>query len=387
MITFSIAVTFFFAAFYVWLFGNYLTGWKRIPEFVPGPVSAASADRITVIIAARNEEQHISASIRHIRRQTLPAHLFEVIYVNDHSEDGTLALLEKELAGEEHLHFISLTDTCSKKQAISAALRIAKGNIIVTTDADCVFESEWLATVYAFYQQHDAMLVSAPVSFIPRAGFWQGWQYLEFSGLIGIGGASIRNRNPNMCNGANLSYRKQVFEEVNGYRDNLHLLSGDDEFLMHKVFAQYPEKVFFLKSRKAIVQTPAHRKLSDFVQQRMRWASKSGHYTNKKITVTLMGAYFFNLWLFVLLVSSFINSRYLPLFAGLFFVKTILEYLFFHSVLEFFQRKKLLFYVIPAELFHVIYVLLIGVLGSFVPYRWKGRTSSPATGNAQAIAR
>jgi len=71
--------------------------------------------------------------------------------------------------------------------------------------------------------------------------------------------------------------KKSIFE-VNGYADNMHVISGDDEFLMHKIFKKYPNQVQFLHQKEAIVLTGANGTLSQLTEQRKRWVSKSTKY-------------------------------------------------------------------------------------------------------------
>src|SRR5690606_5203635 len=122
-------------------------------------------------------------------------------------------------------------------------------------------------------------------------------QTLEFLYLIGLGAASIGNREASTCNGANLAYRKDIFMELNGFQGIEELASGDDELFLHKVAAKYPEKIGFCKSREAVVYTEAKDSLSSFISQRKRWASKSTHYKKKAIVYLGVGVWLFNVFL------------------------------------------------------------------------------------------
>ena len=153
-----------------------------------------------------------------------------------------------------------------------------------------------------FYVSKAAKFISAPVSYFTtehrtknaELGAWIAMldimQAVEFAGLIAIGAASIAKRSPNMCNGANIAYPKKIFYQVNGFEGYSNIASGDDEFLMHKIFALSTEprqltgqNVYFLKNKEATVFTRPAKKLSQFIAQRKRWASKWGKYTDIKI--------------------------------------------------------------------------------------------------------
>lgn len=365
--------------FYIVLMSTYRRGWKQIPAFEA--IKNSPALFVTVIVPARNEVQNIVRILNCLQRQNYPVDSFEIILADDHSDDQTIAVANS--LGIYNLRIIELAKIPGKrykKAAITEAIKQAKGDIIVTTDADCAMSADWLTTIVLFFEQTNAALVSGPVLFdwdntshTPTTNFLLTIQQLEFAGLVGIGGAALQLKFPNMCNGANLAYRRQVFEEVGGYMGNDNLLSGDDEFLMHKVFSCYPDKVHFLKHPAAIVKTPPSFTWGQFLGQRMRWVSKSTKYSDKRITAVLAMAYLFNLLIVVSLIAGFFSPYYWVLFGLQLGAKIIVEYFFYSPILRFFGLPKLRNYIIPAEPFHIGYVLAIGILGNFGTYNWKGR--------------
>ena len=176
-----------------------------------------------------------------------------------------------------------------------------------------------------------------------------------------------------MCNGANLAYEKKVFYEVNGFEGIDNIASGDDMLLMHKIQKLYPEKISYLKSPFAIVQTQPARTIKGFISQRIRWASKADKYPDIKITVVLFLVYLFNAWLFLIAISSIFYSQIIYLFLGLLMTKIIVELFFIYPVTSFFKKQKLLWWFIPSQPFHIFYTLLAGWLGKFGSYTWKER--------------
>jgi cellulose synthase/poly-beta-1,6-N-acetylglucosamine synthase-like glycosyltransferase len=91
------------------------------------------------------------------------------------------------------------------------------------------------------------------VVFFEEKSYFERLQTLEFLYLIGLGAATIGNKKPSTCNGANLAYTKEVFEELKGFQGIDDLASGDDELFLHKVAAKYPDKIGFCKSFDALV--------------------------------------------------------------------------------------------------------------------------------------
>src|SRR6185312_673056 len=143
--------------------------------------------------------------------------------------------------------------------------------------------------------------------------------------------------------------------------------------LMHKIQKVYPDKIMFLKSPEMIMQTKLTENFRDFMNQRIRWASKADKYTDKKITTVLFLVYLLNAWIFILGISSFFFIKAFYIFLITIFIKTIVELLFLYPIAKFFGKQKLLWWFVPAQPFHILYTLVAGWLGKFGSYRWKGR--------------
>lgn len=397
-----------FAAYCVLIVG-YLRRWKAIPAFSssgarsPGPSSGslasgtpargASSTRITVLIPARNEEAGILDCLRSLALQTYPKDRFEVIVLDDHSTDNTAeVVLRYAASGAFSLRCLRIAGvplppglTAYKKFAIEVGVGAASGELIVTTDADCFFDPQWLATLAAFYQEKDAKFIAAPVR-IGR-GLTTGplasrrglsllgiFQTLDFITLQGITGAAVYSRFHSMCNGANMAYAREAFYEAGGYKGIDHIPSGDDMLLMHKIYLLYPDRVFFLKSRAAIVSTHPETRWKGFVNQRVRWASKADTYDDRRIFWVLLLVYLVNASFVALLVGAFFNYWWLWLLLVLMAAKTIVEYPFVRSVASFFGQQPLMVYFPLLQPLHILYTVVVGWLGKFGSYSWKDRT-------------
>ena len=383
---FFIAITIFLLIPYLILILYYSKSWNNLPDYISKFFfNPDELPFISIIIAARNEENNIAKCIRTINEQTYPANKFELIIVNDHSTDNTTEIIKS--FPNENIHLIDLDEFTQgrklnsyKKKSIETALKFAKGELIVTTDADCIVPPKWIETIVSFYKETESVFIAAPVVF-SNAGVQESFgkkllvifQSLDFMTLQGITGASVSNKIHNMCNGANLAYTKNAFYAVNGFEGIDNIASGDDMLLMHKIQQQFPYKIRFLKSKDAIVETGAEESLSGFINQRIRWASKSDKYADKKITSVLILVYFLNVWLFVLGISSFFSIHIFYLFIGALALKVMIELIFMIPVAKFFERQKLLYYFIPAQPFHILYTIIAGWLGKFGNYKWKGR--------------
>lgn len=355
----------------------FLIGWLKIPKR-NSAVKSDEYNSFTVIISARNEAHCIGKNLQNLFQQTYPLQFFEVIIINDHSTDNTLEVLHL-FQSEYQQYPIRIIDlsqypaVSNKKQAITLGVEMASYNWIILTDADCIRHHNWLQSVNNFIAQHSAVqLIYAPV--VLQANNWfEKLQSLEFSGLLGIGAASIQMGRPNMCSAANLVFKKKVFEQVNGYQGNQHIASGDDEFLMHKIHKQFPGTLAFLKDSESIVSTSSAPTLNDFIEQRKRWVSKSTKYENKGITLILVGAYLLNLLILLFILLLVIDLHYAVIGIGVLLIKTIIEGVFLYRVLKFFRIESYIWLLPLAAPLHVIYVVVIGLLANSKSYQWKGR--------------
>ncbi len=381
-----LTILFLFAA-YSGLIIYYGSCWRRIPNSKFKIQN--SKFKISIIIPARNEEQNIKACLDSILQQNYPADFFEVIVVDDHSTDNTAAIVLCYETG--NIKLISLKDFTNgeqinsyKKKAIETAIDKSTGELIISTDADCIVPPNWLQIIANFYQQTDASFIVMPVKFIHKNNWLNIFQSLDFMTLQGITGAAVHNKMLSMCNGANLAYRKKSFEAVDGFKGIDGIASGDDMLLMHKIFEREPDKVLYLKSPEVIVQTQAMPTVKDFFNQRIRWASKADQYKDKRIFWVLLLVYLVNLLLIILpLFAWFYNIQYsifnfqFSMFAFwvlLLLSKTITELFFLFPVANFFGNKRLLWFFPLAQPFHIFYTVIAGWLGKFGNYQWKGRT-------------
>ncbi len=383
MLLISITIILFIP--YVWLLLYYRSAWKRIPDFGATQNAYSELPFISIIIAARNEEENIGKCIQSILGQTYPTKKYEIIVTDDHSTDKTVSIIES--FGRDNIRVLHLADFVSgqtinsyKKKSIDAALKFANGELIVTTDADCMVLPGWLATIAAFYKEKSPVFVAMPVTFnnpVREDSFFMKvfkiFQSLDFLALQGITGAAVSKKIHAMCNGANLAYKKEVFFKVGGFEGIDKLASGDDMLLMQKIQAQYPDEIAFLKSKEVIVNTAPAETLKDFMNQRIRWASKTGSYTDKKIISVLLLVYLLNVWVLFLGILSCFFSEALSIFIISLLLKTLAELLFMFPVSRFFGKEKQLWWFLPAQPFHILYTVIAGWLGQFGSYQWKGR--------------
>ena len=334
---------------------------------------------VSIIIPFRNEKDKILKNLNSLERQNYPIDKYEIIYVNDSSSDDSIEILEKGKKNN-NIKIISVPDTFApnahKKRAIKYGIENAKGEIIVTTDADCTYNQDWLRTLLKYLDDKTAF-VSGPVEFEDTGKFFAKLQKIEFAGLVISGAGLIGMNKPAICNAANIAYRKKIFNEVNGFEDQLQLSSGDDELLMQKIRKKTGYKIQFCLDKKAVVKTNPNKTLKQFYQQRKRWASKSLFYTDKLLILKLILIFFFYLSLPIQLVFSiFIPVKFLLLLIISILLKSFSEYLVLKKGTGLLFENKILRPFIFAEILHIPYIIISGISGIFGNFTWKNRTIS-----------
>jgi cellulose synthase/poly-beta-1,6-N-acetylglucosamine synthase-like glycosyltransferase len=351
-----------------------ITGWRRLKSYVPSVQDHTT--KVTVLIAARNEEERIHLTIEDILAQDYPKVLTEIIIVDDHSTDRTSQIILS--YAKRGVHLIQLNEdkplNSYKKKAIADAIAHSSGELMVCTDADCSMGPQWLSTIVNAYETKGYVMISSPVAYFEERNLFERMQTLEFYYLIGIGAAFIGNNRASNCNGANLAYQKETFYAVGGFKGIDDLASGDDELLLQKVAAQYPGKIGFLKNEKAIVYTHAKHTLDEFLQQRRRWASKSVKYKDKKVTAMTVGIWLFNVSMLLNAFLGFFDGYFLKLFIIQFALKYLFEFIYLLPIATFFKRAGLMVLLILIIPIHIVYFVYVGLMGNSRKYVWKGRT-------------
>lgn len=373
MIAFYTFLSFLLTGLYLLVLAYLIKGWSTIKH--PKLSQQYYKTKVTVLIAARDEEDNIAETIDDLLAQDYPRELTEIIIVDDHSTDNTAGIILSYANRGIKLLQLKADQALNsyKKKAITEAIARSTGDLLVATDADCRMDSKWLSTVVGYYETYNPVMISSPVTYFHEKTFFERLQTLEFSFLIGIGAAFIGNGHASTCNGANLAYRKDVFYEVGGFKGIDNLASGDDELLLQKVAKVYPGRIGFLKDREAIVYTYAKPNLSSFIQQRRRWASKSTHYKDKSVVALAVGIWLFNLSLLFNVVGGIFYSEFYKILGIELLFKILFEGTFLIMVTSFFNRKSLVKWLLLLSPIHIFYVVYVGLIGNSRKYAWKGR--------------
>ena len=374
---FVILLLIFLSLIYIYKMVDYFLGLLKLR---PGTSSATPT--FQVLIPARNEEDTIASCLNSIINQTYSKERYKIAVIDDHSTDKTAEIVRKfEQKFPDLVQLLQYKKNhphkAYKKAAIQYGIEHTDSEIIATIDADCVAQPTWLEGIARHYDK-DVGMVSGFILIHPafEKTLFHKIQSLEFLSLVTTGAGAIGNGHPVISNGANLSYRRCVFEEVDGFKDIDSVPSGDDDLLMQKIHHLTSWRIRFAIEKNTHNYTRPVENVKAFLNQRTRWASKSAHYRQKSLVAFLVSVYLFYLFLFLWPVWLILGVSWGGLLLG-FVAKWGADYLITQKGAAFTQRKDLLKYFPFAQFFQIPYILWVGVKGLSGNYEWKGRQNSP----------
>ena len=331
-----------------------------------GRGEALAASSVSIVIAARNEEDGIFDCLESVLNQTLQA---EVIVVDDGSTDKTAEIIAE---FGPTITLIRATGGTGKRSALELGIEAAQGDIVLLTDADSVVPPRWVESMLAYFDEKTGF-VAGPVQFEGGRGVFDRMVALEWAGLMGICVGAIGAGRPINCSGANIAYRKEAYRSVSGFEAMGGLTSGDDELLMQRIAEETDWEIQFAASRDAIVTSQAPQTVSEFLAQRKRWASKGGYYSRAWHVIMNIAIWFFYAALPISMVVAFWNpDLWAPVLLVL-GVKMVIELSILLQSTLFYGNVRLLrtyFWALP---FQVGYVVWAGAAGLFGNYEWKSR--------------
>ncbi|MGB3775515.1 MAG: glycosyltransferase [Leeuwenhoekiella sp.] len=330
----------------------------------------------SICIAFRNESNNLFELLNSLKDLSYPDDLFEILLVDDHSNDNSVEIIadfcKKNARFGSKIRVLrqKTAQQSGKKSALTNAIQNAKNEFIITTDADCLVNRNWLHGFNTFIISSRKTFIAAPVALEENSrGILNSFQQLDFLSLQGatVGGFGIKK--PFLCNGANLCFSKSRFFELKGYEGNDQIASGDDLFLMQKFLKNDREAVGYLKSKNAIVYTKSQKNCNQLINQRKRWAAKASHFKDP-IGVLVSWIVFLGNVAFVLAVLYLSSSIYLLI---LIVLKTLADFLLIAQSADFFSKKNHLSGFLISFIIHPFFTIYIAVASQFQTFKWKGR--------------
>ncbi len=361
---------------YLFLIGQFILGFGKISLFRLEAKPAQT--KFSIIIPFRDEAEYLPALLKSIEALNYPKQYFEIIFVDDDSQDNSLELIARHFDDDTQSNIKVIPNhrltKSPKKDAITSAIKKAKHEWIITTDADCELPKYWLDSFDQYIQKNNVVSIAAPVTYKEEQSFLEQFQILDILSLQGatIGGFGINK--PFLCNGANFAYKKSIFEKLNGFKGNTTIASGDDIFLLEKIVKAHPKQLHYLKCQHAIVKTKSQPTWNALFSQRVRWSAKTSQYNNWFGKVTGLVVLLMNLLVIINLILICFGVINIKILFYILVIKFSIDFLLIYKSAVFFNQKHILKSYALGFILYLFFSVYIAIASLFLGYTWKGRS-------------
>jgi len=354
---------------------NLYKAWYHIPkEQWNEPLTQRS---FSIIIAIRNEEENLQKLFDSLRKINYPLHLFEIIFVNDHSEDSSITLIESFVKENTDLqiHLINLSpQENGKKVALQKAYALSQYELLLMTDGDCQVPKDWISITNQYFHNSAIKMLLGGIRIVAYPHFIQKFQALDVLAMIGSSAGAVALNNPIMNKGANLALGKSILSTIDMAALRTEMASGDDLFMLHETVKVYGAKsVRFIKESAHFVDTIAQDSFSELIHQRLRWVSKSKAYSQWFLIATSLVIFFQNISLVLLFFYGIYNSQFLLVFIQIILIKMAIDYFFLKNISSFVGQKKLMAAYPLTAIIYPFFVSFTAIAGQFSSFKWKNR--------------
>ncbi|MBE8725245.1 glycosyltransferase family 2 protein [Flavobacterium hungaricum] len=343
-------------------------GFKRIKNYQKSTLEPQA--NFTIIVPFRNEKENLPILLESLSKLNYPADLFEVILVDDASnEKFQVSGFRFQVSIIENIR----VSNSPKKDAITTAMKHVKTDWVITTDADCIVPQNWLLTFDNYIQEHHVSMLAGAVTYQCKNSLLHHFQQLDLTSLQGATIGSFGLNKGFMCNGANFAYRKSLFEALNGFEGNDKIASGDDVFLLQKAIEKFPEEVHYLKAPEAIVTTKPTEDWRSLFYQRVRWAAKTSSY--KSVFGKSLGliVFFGNLSIVIGFFLMAFHVLQYPIFVLFFFSKFLIDFVLLFKTNRFLTKTKIKSLLL-SSLIYPFFSSAVALYSLFGSYEWKDRS-------------
>jgi len=359
-------IIFIILLLYISLLLLVMSGMHAVTEI---DINKQSKTAFSILVPFKNEAENLTLLLKSLKKLNYPSELFEIIMIDDNSDDNSVSIITNFDLPNIQLLSTKNTSKQGKKEALELGVSQAKNDWIITTDADCQLPPDWLLAYNTAILQSDTKMVLAPVAFFDNASFIGQLQHIEFLSLQAMTIAGCAWGKPFLSNGANLGFLKTAFQQVNGYKGNKHIASGDDVFLLEKFQQTFPGKISYLKTKSALVKTQIQKNRHSLLQQKVRWGAKTKHL--QSFLPKLIGG-------LVLLTNLFIpvcfvlGMTYSWCFSFV-VAKFVIDYIYIKYINRFFGVSINIVNFISVFFYYPLYLINLGIFGLKNRPEWKGR--------------
>jgi poly-beta-1,6-N-acetyl-D-glucosamine synthase len=357
---------------YVLMLIWYRQHWQIAGVVLPDKLSDDELPRVSVIVPVRNEAENLIAFLEAISVQNFPSEKLEWIFVDDQSDDDSLQILNRYSKSKITVLSLSPSEGKGKKFALKKGIMNAKGTWILTTDADCKLDKNWIRTLVEYGEFRNADMVCGTVQVNANNYFLQNFQAME-TGILQLSGAgSLSAGYPLLNTGASLGFKKEAWLKVQGYSANEHVASGDDTFLMLSMHQHKEMKVIACPNKQANVSTNPVNSWREILNQRLRWNGKVKHYPIGYIHAVGAIVFLSSASVVYLLLRGWLGYSLETLMIVV-AVRFIAEYLLLKEWKVFTGKKFSVIHIILMSVIYPLFTVFSMVFRPFVSSDWKGR--------------
>ncbi len=357
-----------FAVYYLYL----LIFWNGLVK--RREIKAYKKKKVSVVIAARNEENNISQLLTTLVNQSYSKSLYEIIIANDDSTDKTAEIVSTFAKRWPIIKLLKVKNRSNvkspKKNALEQAIAMSGGEIILSTDADCLVGKYWIESMVANYEPDIHMVVGfsrTKLNNFHTSSLVRKFEHFDCNSMFSANAGAVSSGKYFSCSGQNISYRKSAFESVGGFEEIKEYISGDDVNLM-QLFRKQGFKIHFAFSDHSFVVTKPVDNWPQLFNQRSRWAS------NMKLQIHLNPEFFFYLvTAFISTMAPLILLFFSPITAiAIVVIRMIGEYKFLQTSFGIFriEKKMLKFYPLWFIL-QPVYMIIVASFGFLNIFHWK----------------
>ena len=324
---------------------------------------------ISIVVAARNEEDNIIDCMRSLNNLIYPEDKIEIIIVNDHSTDSTGNLIESFIKNKPKFKTVvpgeSIGHLKGKTNALANAIKISQGEVLLTTDADCIVSPTWAKTLASYYQD-DVGFVGGFTTQYDSSAF-EGMQAIDFVYLLTVAAGSINLGKPLSCIGNNMSYRRSAYLAVGGY-ESLPFSVTEDFKLLMAIHDLKKYKIIYPLDGEGLVTSKACPDWKTLFWQKKRWGV-GGKESDFIGYMVLVWGYLSSV---AVLLTPFLFTS-VALYLSIF--KFGVDYFFVKPIFNKLNLKLKFTHFLAFEIYFVFYVILLPFI--VLPnkkVKWKGRT-------------
>jgi cellulose synthase/poly-beta-1,6-N-acetylglucosamine synthase-like glycosyltransferase len=353
-------------AIYIFYF---LTGLYRLSK--QPSVYSTLEPSVSVIVAARNEEENIGHLLEDLTKQTYDKNNIEIIIASDRSTDKTDEIISQYQSNFSHIKSVKIKtkseEMTPKKFALTKAIEKSKGDIIISTDADCRVSETWVSSMVRQFDTETGLVIGYSKIDDRDDSYFSNFQKVDFLALMAANAGSFGWGIPWTGSGQNIAYRRAWFNKIGGFDPVSDQISGDDFYLVQSI--SKIAKTRYNPNPDGFVKTQPMKSLNAFLNQRTRWASNAQKLFNSD--------FFFLIFLFlnlfvnsILFVGIFITTTwaYLPSFFG---IKLLFESLVIAYAAIIFNTKFNIGIYLLWALFQPVYIPMLTLKSMFGKFRWK----------------